>query len=197
MLEEHNITAPKAQYNLKNYNNIISTFTNSLNCVKIASEARMGRIKDEDIHNDLIETLAERCASDYAKKLLAGEKRVTNDLSANLILNCSADEGESLFALFTDGKGRAKDKVKLSGQDVIRTLDDPRALVSAAANFKASHIALCVASRFGKVKDEAVAAACEYLLGQKKVRLDEFIFIGDGRAFSLVRGGRIKSGKIR
>ena len=149
----------------------------------------MRRITDDDIKDDLIRTLAKRCAVCFADSLISGIKR-NGSASSYLILNCTPDDDDSLFALFSNAKGTAVGKIKLYGSEVRRALDHPHSLVSAAANFKSSRIAVCVSSPCGAVTDETVAGAYGYLSKQKKVSLEEFIFIGNGRVSSLVFGRR-------
>jgi len=145
----------------------------------------MGRLSNKDINEDLINTLAARCVSSFADSLLKGKRRAEDPVSEYLVLKSSMNDDDSLILLFSDAKGRVVDEVTLIGGDVIRTLEHPGAVVSAAKNYKATRVALCVSSVRGRVDERLAMSAANHISEQKRVRLSGFIYIGDGAVRSV------------
>lgn len=145
----------------------------------------MGRLSNKDINEDIINTLAARCVSSFADSLLKGKRRAEDPVSEYLVLKSSMNDDDSLIMLFSDAKGRVVDEVTLTGTDALRALEHPGAVVSAAKNYKATRVALCVSSVRGRVDERLALSAANHISEQKRVRLSGFIYIGDGAVRSV------------
>ena len=145
----------------------------------------MERITDKDINEDLINALAARCVSSFADSLLAGKRRAEDLVPEYLVLKSSMSDDDSFILLFSDAKGKVVDEVTLIGTDAVRALEHPGSVVSAAKNFKASRVALCVRSVRGRVDERLALSAANHISGQKRVRLSDFVYIGNGEVRSV------------
>ena len=143
----------------------------------------MIRLSDNDIKESLMEAVSERCASSFARSLLSGAD-ADEAASVSLTVESAMSGSDSVTLLFADNKGRLAERVSLSGDDARRALEHPRSIISAAKNYGASRITVCVRSVSGRIEGKTALSAAEYLSSQKKIRLSGFVFIGKDSVYS-------------
>ena len=138
----------------------------------------MKRLSDKDIKDDLIDALAARCASSFADSLISGGEDVEEEAPTSLILSSVMSGLDLVTLLFTDLKGRFAARITLSGNDARRALEHPRSMISAAKNYKASRLTLCVCSAMGRLDGKTAFSAADFLSAQKKTCLSGFVYVG-------------------